>query len=178
MKRNALVAEAQGGIILHMDDDDHYTSCYIEGMLTLMANSGADFVKLFGFHLFHRRTGMYAYWDMQHSFPLHHLLQSDSEDFPVGPKAWRPNEEWGYGFSYVYRRHVWEAGPFPDTNGNEDMAFAERAIALFKHAGMQDRDFLMLHVIHDGNMSMAYPQQLLPQTFGEAYFPEFVAKAE
>jgi hypothetical protein len=40
---------------------------------------------------------------------------------------------------------------------------------------MQDTDFVMLHVIHETNTSAAYPQQLLPQAFGEAYFPGFRA---
>jgi hypothetical protein len=44
-KRNALVKEAKGDILIHFDDDDHYAPHYVESMLTLMANSGADTVK-------------------------------------------------------------------------------------------------------------------------------------
>lgn len=176
-KRNALVKEATGDILIHFDDDDHYAPHYVETMLTLMANSGADIVKLFGFHLFHRRTGMFAYWDLQHAFPLHHMLHPDADDFPLGPKSQKPNEEWGYGFSYVYRRKVWESQPFPDTSDGEDKLFADAAIKNFKHAGMQDTGFAAVHVIHGDNTSYAYPQQLLPQAFGEAYFPEFKHQA-
>jgi len=172
-KRNALVKEAKGDILVHMDDDDHYAPHYIESMLTLMANSDADIVKLFGFHLFHQRSGMFAYWDLQHPFPLHHMLHPDTDDFPLGPKSNQKNEEWGYGFSYVYKRKVWDAQPFPDTSDGEDKQFADTAIKNFKHAGMQDTDFVAVHVIHGNNTSYAYPQQLLPQAFGEAYFPGF-----
>jgi glycosyltransferase involved in cell wall biosynthesis len=173
-KRNALIEQATGDFIIHFDDDDHYAPHYIESMLTLMANSGADFVKLFGFHLHHRRTGMFAYWDLKHSFPLHHMLHPDTDDFPLGPKTSKPNEEWGYGFSYVYRRSVWEAHPFPDSSEQEDQDFADNAVANFSHAGMQDTGFIAVHVIHGSNASYAYPQQLLPQAFGEAYYPGFV----
>lgn len=172
MKRNALCAAASGEIILHFDDDDYYAPAFIEGMLTLMANSGADFVKLHGFFLHHRRSGMYAYWDLAHGFPLHHML-SDSEDVPVGSRINGKDVLWSYGFSFVYRRKVWEAIQFPDVNVGEDDAFAAAAVKAFNHAGMQDTDFLMLHVVHGGNTSSAYPQQLLPQAFGEAYFPGY-----
>lgn len=172
-KRNALVREANGEILIHMDVDDYYAPHYIESMLTLMANSGADFVKLFGFHLFHQRTGMFAYWDLAHAFPLHHMLHPDADDFPLGPKSEQKNEELGYGFSYVFRRKVWEAHPFPDTSDREDKCFAEAAVGDFAYAGMQDTGFVAVHTIHGTNTSYAYPQQLLPQAFGEAYFPGF-----
>lgn len=172
-KRNTLIEKATGDFIIHMDDDDHYAPHYVEAMLTLMANSKADFVKLFSFFLYHQRSGMYAYWDLDHPFPLHHMLDPKGDDFPVGPKSPTPNDHWGYGFSYVYRKEVWKKHPFPDTSNAEDCAFADKAIQDFNHAGMQDTSFLILHVIHDSNTSAAYPQQLLPQEFGEAYFPGF-----
>jgi glycosyltransferase involved in cell wall biosynthesis len=175
-KRNQLIASARGDIIIHMDDDDYYAPHYIETMLTLMARSKADFVKLFGFHLFHQRTGMFAYWDLEHAFPLHHMLHPEADDFPLGPKEKQPNEEWGYGFSYVYRRTVWEAQAFADTSNGEDKFFAEAAVKSFSHAGMQDTSFAAVHVIHGSNTSYAYPQQLLPQAFGEAYFPGFIRR--
>jgi hypothetical protein len=67
--------------------------------------------------------------------------------------------------------------PFADTSDGEDKQFADAAIKNFKHAGMQDTAFAALHVVHGSNTSYAYPQQLLPQAFGEAYFPDFKSDA-
>lgn len=176
-KRNTLIREAKGRYIVHMDDDDYYAPGYIEAMLTLLTNDDADIVKLYGFFLYHERTGMYGYWDLVHPFPLHHLLDGRRDDIPMAPKSRGRNEEWGYGFSYVYDRKVWEAHPFPDQNHGEDQVFADAAIAKFNHAGMQDNDFLVVHVLHAANASVAYPQQLLPNGFGQAYFPDFTPPA-
>lgn len=172
-KRNVLIGEAKGDVIVHFDDDDYYAPGYIEAMRTLLTNEGADIVKLYGFFLYHQKSRMYAYWDLAHGFPLHHILHPHSQGIHVGPKSIGKNEEWGYGFSYVYSRKVWQANPFPDENFGEDQAFADAAIAQFKRVGMQDRGFLMLHVIHDSNTSISYPQQLLSNDFGQAYFPGF-----
>lgn len=176
-KRNLLVKEAKGDIIVHFDDDDYYAPGYIEAMLTLMANRNADIVKLFGFFLYHQRSGAYAYLDLEHGFPLHHVLHPQSDRIHFGQKSIGQFEEWGYGFSFVYARKVWEAQPFPDQDHGEDQVFANAAIRRFNEAGMQDNQFLMLHVIHDSNTSIVYPQQLLPSDFGQAYFPGFTPPA-
>ncbi|MBS0251205.1 MAG: glycosyltransferase family 2 protein [Proteobacteria bacterium] len=173
-KRNALVAAAKGDYIIHFDDDDYYAPTYIEEMCSLMARQKADIVKLFGFYLFHELTGTYWYWDLERAFPVHYMLVGIRDFFPMGVKQVNRNDEWGYGFSYVYHRKVWEASPFPnDKTHGEDQPFANAAIAKFSHAGMQDPGFLSLHVIHTANTSVSYPQQYLGHEFGQEHFPGF-----
>jgi len=35
----------------------------------------------------------------------------------------------GFGFSYVYRKAVWQAGGFPEEDFDEDLGFARKALA-------------------------------------------------
>lgn len=174
-KRNALVGDAQGEFIVHFDDDDYYVPAYVEEMLSLLAREKAAFVKLFGFYLYHQRSQLFGYWDLEVEFPLHYIMDARRPDLQVAPKRRNAQDEWGYGFSYVYERRVWEANPFPDLTFGEDQPFASAAIAKFPHAGMQDKSFLMVHVIHETNMSVVYPQQLLPFDLRDAHFRGFQA---
>ncbi|WP_414462445.1 glycosyltransferase family 2 protein [Hyphomicrobium sp. DY-1] len=173
-KRNVLVGSAVGDTIIHMDDDDYYAPEYIEAMLTLLVQSNADIVKLYGFYLYHQASQRFAYWDLEHTFPFHYLLHPRRPDTPVGLRMVGAKEAWGYGFSYVYHRRVWDKRKFPDQGHGEDQVFADAAIAEFRHAGMQDRQQLAVHVIHTSNTSVSFPQQLLPADFHQTYFQGFV----
>ena len=64
----------EGDIIAHFDDDDFYGPRYIEGMVSLMTDLNVDFVKLFGFFLYHRTHDVFAYWDLEREFPVHWRL--------------------------------------------------------------------------------------------------------
>jgi glycosyltransferase involved in cell wall biosynthesis len=188
-KRNVLCAAAQGEIIAHFDDDDYYAPQYIENMLSLMTERNVDFVKLFGFFLYQRTHEVFAYWDLVRDFPWHWRLEPN-----VPPWKERNNGHmsgrWGYGFSYVYRRQLWEACQFieqprfPGDRGfGEDQIFAD-AVPNCRKAGKQDystheNDFIAgscIHVIHASNMSLAYPQQILPRDWLRRFFPHFDAR--
>jgi len=171
-KRNELCRAAQGEVIVHFDDDDFYGSQYVARMLSFMTDRNADFVKLFGFFLHHRPRNLLAYWDLETDFPMHFLLAPNHP-----PQAVRNNGQmsgkWGYGFSYVFSRRVWEAIQFPDRNHGEDQPFADAAVTTFKSAGMQDFDRLCLHVIHTSNAAITFPQQILPDNSLAQLFPDF-----
>jgi glycosyltransferase involved in cell wall biosynthesis len=74
VKRNHLCDVARGEIIAHFDDDDFYGPRYIERMLSFMEDLHVDFVKLFGFFLYHRTRREFAYWNLEKDFPQHYLL--------------------------------------------------------------------------------------------------------
>jgi glycosyltransferase involved in cell wall biosynthesis len=171
-RRNALCDAAAGSIIAHFDDDDHYTPHYIRKMLGLMKEQNADFVKLFGFYLFAQTSDTFAYYDLEYDLPFHFVLQANS---PVGRGQYvsGPDAQWGYGFSYVYARRVWEAVPFPDRDHGEDHEFARAVIRKFKSAGMQDDARLCVHVIHQSNASIAFPQRVLRRSRLPELFPTF-----
>ncbi|WP_414463332.1 glycosyltransferase family 2 protein [Hyphomicrobium sp. DY-1] len=176
-KRNELVSKAKGDTIIHFDDDDYYAPGYIEGMLTFMANSNTDFVKLFGFFLYHQRSGYFGYWDLEVAFPVHYIMDPRLADLHAGPKHRNDQDQFGYGCSYVYAKKVWDRQPFPDVKFGEDQPFAEAAGKAFACAGMQDHGFLMVHVIHNSNSSIVYPQQILPRDVGVQLFPGFTPPA-
>lgn len=170
-KRNVLCSEALGDIIVQFDDDDFYAPHYIATMLAGMEKAGAELFKLFGFFLYHRRENLFGYWDLDANFPVHFAL---SANVPVQLSRTPPSDvKWGYGFSYVFKRSVWQAVPFPDRDFGEDAHFADAVRARFKSAGMQDQGCSVLHVIHSGNASRSFPQQILPPPAMADLFPGF-----
>lgn len=172
-RRNALCEAAKGEIIVQFDDDDHYAPLYVERMTYFMTQSNADFVKLFGFFLLHRASDTFAYWDLEHPFPLHFILSPNAE-VKVQPYKIIDSSRWGYGFSYVFYRRVWEAIRFPDRNHGEDQEFADSVVTRFQSAGMQDMVHLCVHVIHARNTSLSAPQQVLPRSALTKMFPDFM----
>jgi glycosyltransferase involved in cell wall biosynthesis len=171
-KRNAICEAARGEIIAQFDDDDYYAPNYIQRMLSFMKERDADFVKLFGFFLYCNHSRTFAYWDLECDLPIHFCL-SDTE--PPHPRYYTGGDDaqWGYGFSYVFYRRVWQAIHFPDRNHGEDHDFANKVVKQFKAAGMQDRDHLCLHVIHGRGTSITFPQRKLRRTQLEELFPLF-----
>jgi glycosyltransferase involved in cell wall biosynthesis len=171
-KRNALCDVARSEIIAHFDDDDFYAPHYLEGMLSSMNEQKVDFIKLFGFFLYCRGHNVFAYWDLEIGFPIHFRLHP-TEPPTLIPYRGGVSARWGYGFSYVFYRQVWEAIHFPDQYHGEDQVFADNAVANFKSGGKQDCDRSCLHVIHSGNTSMVFPQQILPLENLPQLFPRF-----
>jgi hypothetical protein len=87
---------------------------------------------------------------------------------------------WGYGFSYVYYRRVGREIGFLDKDFGEDHDFAEAALKRFRLDGKQDfspaaQDFRCscIHVIHNTNISRAFPQQTLLPQLRHQLFPDF-----
>jgi glycosyltransferase involved in cell wall biosynthesis len=171
-RRNALCEAAKGDIIAQFDDDDYYAPQYIKRMLSFMNERDADFVELFGFFLYCRGSDTFAYWDLEYDLPIHFRLMPNA---PLDVYQYRGggDAQWGYGFSYVFYRRVWEAIPFPDRDHGEDHEFASAVIKRFKSAGMQDRDHLCVHVLHTNNASIAFPQRTLRRTQLAELFPGF-----
>jgi glycosyltransferase involved in cell wall biosynthesis len=174
-KRNALCDAAKGEIIAHFDDDDFYGPRYIEDMVSFMTDVKVDFVKLFGFFLYHRAHDVFAYWDLERDFPKHYRLDPHSPLTLVNYRS-GVSARWGFGFSYVFHRRVWEKVGFPDQNHGEDQIFADTAVAHFKSAGKQDFAYSCLHVIHTTNISISFPQQILPRNLLPQLFPDFRRK--
>jgi glycosyltransferase involved in cell wall biosynthesis len=173
-KRNALCDAAKSEIIAHFDDDDFYGPRYVENMVSFMTKEKANFVKLFGFFLYQRTPKAFAYWDLERDFPVHFRLAPIAQ-----PLAQQNNGhmsgKWGYGFSYVFHRKVWEAVHFPDQNHGEDQVFADTVVANgnFKSTGKQDFERSCFHIIHARNTAITFPQQILPIENLLLLFPDF-----
>jgi len=130
-KRNALIQESTGSIIVHFDDDDWYRTSYIDSMVAKLVASNADLVKLGTWNV-HRQKDGHRWTERSRS----------------------PGDMWGYGFSYVYRRHVATRIKFPNLYCGEDMMF----VTALMHVGMKavlvmDNPEWVEHLIHGSNTS-------------------------
>jgi glycosyltransferase involved in cell wall biosynthesis len=155
-KRNALCEAAKGEIIAHFDDDDFYAPRYIEGMVSSMTDLNADFVKLFGFFLYHQTHDVFGYWDLERDFPVHWRLHPNE---PLSPTRRRGGvlARWGYGFSYVFIGKFGRKCAPPIEIMEKIKSSRTRVIARFKSAGKQDFAGSCLHVIHTTNSSISFP---------------------
>lgn len=174
-KRNTLIDMAQGDLIVHFDDDDYYASNYIETMTAALET--ADVAKLSGWFAYSTREQKLFYWDTSCRDRYHFAVQTDGVQ--VGEMN-IPHEHlyahyWGFGFSYAYRRAVWEKQHFEPIDFGEDFQFLNgaqnqgaRAVAL------TDKSGLVLHCLHRDNISRVFPQYYLPPFMLELLFGDAV----
>ena len=181
-KRNHLIQKSRADIIAQFDDDDFYGRDYLATMLSKMKESGADFVKLFGFFLYHTGHKLFGYWDLSAKLGPHWrwspappvLVMLDEKNNEIFK-----DNHLGYGFSFVFRKKVWQQGNYPALDWNEDSAFARAASQQFRLAGFQDDSCICLHILHpkttshhQTNTSICYPQFLLPHFLLRRLFPD------
>ena len=174
-KRNALAAAATGRIIVHFDDDDYYRPDYVERMTARLAR-GHDFVKLSGWYLYSVAYRAGAYWDLNRKVGRHYIWDPprppQTRRFAAAAGAELADNHLGYGFSYVYRREVWEAQPFPDdANWGEDAPFALAAAKSFRLSHFRDVRGICVHLLHGGNTSRCFPQYRVPAFVLRRIFP-------
>lgn len=168
-KRNILAEQAAGSIILHMDDDDFYAPAYVARMVGWL-EQGFDLVKLSGWFLHSAVHGRFGYWDTARGGSHHRWGRSacayvEAPDSPASPE----NRD-GYGFSYAYRRAVWEAVRFPPVNACEDAPFVAAARERFRVGAFPDAEGLCLHTLHARSTSLCLPQYELPPVLLERLF--------
>jgi glycosyltransferase involved in cell wall biosynthesis len=173
-KRNIGVENARGSIIVNFDDDDYYHPSYVETMVGMMSGNNADFIKLSSIFIYHQKIGALGYWELGEK-GLPHFIFGPNEQVSAGHRIREDemeNMHLAYGFCYVFRRHVWEKSPFPDSSNDEDTPFVKKAIENgFRVALVSDTSGLALHVIHDRNSSRSLPQFLLPHFMLGHFFP-------
>lgn len=173
-KRNLLVEKAKGEFIAHFDDDDYYAPEYVAYMLGRVIECGCDFAKLSAYLLFNMADRTYAYWDLQEKegvhfawsggiIRLHRLTKAD--DLLLA------DNHLGFGFSYLYRRTIWEKEPFADLNWDEDRDFARRIDSRFPVLTFPDTAGLCLHVLHGNNTASCFPQFLIPEFLVKKLMP-------
>lgn len=168
-KRDRLVRMAQGQLIAHFDDDDHYAPNYLAHMAAALTT--ADLVKLSGWFVYDATSRGLYYWDTTTILPVHVRVEANQPPRPIAMNGlgaqqtdWLDRHLWGYGFSYVFRREVYERAQFDlALDHGEDMAF----IRSLRAAGTElrtvvDEQGLALHVIHATNTSCVFPNYHLP----------------
>eukprot|EP01065_Artemidia_motanka_P033046 TRINITY_DN40018_c0_g1_i1.p1 TRINITY_DN40018_c0_g1~~TRINITY_DN40018_c0_g1_i1.p1 ORF type:complete len:325 (+),score=66.27 TRINITY_DN40018_c0_g1_i1:84-1058(+) len=142
-KRNAAIERSEGSLVVHFDDDDVYSPDYITRMARVLAETGADLVKLQGWHTLDVETGVCGYFDGGEPLPLE------------GAERLRELARDSYGFSFVYTRELYRrAGPFPPVSFGEDHAFLTAARSRgYRVERVGDEGCTCLRVQHGGNLS-------------------------
>ena len=187
-KRNLLVEVAKGEVIAQFDDDDYYAPNYLQVMLDSMGD--AHLAKLTGWYVYMaggyaKSADFFGYWDTAVAEgECYALTPGGGAEIRVGLEVADCNL-FGYGFSYVFQKRIFEHVRFPDLNFAEDYELTVRV----RNAGLQiahrpDDRGLVLHMIHTNNCSRVFPQYRLPprwvkDVFGpavERYLPVGSAK--
>jgi glycosyltransferase involved in cell wall biosynthesis len=173
-KRNWLCARALAPVIAQFDDDDYYAPRYLTTMMARLRESGAGITKLSAWFVYSAQLKRLGYWDTANTLGLHFTFGPEKTlhaFFNQTPPENMKNNYLGYGFSYVFRKAMWETAPFPLVEYASDYGFVAAAIAKgtrFDH--FADTEGLCLHVLRTDNMSKSFPQYLLPDFMLEKLF--------
>ena len=172
-KRNMLLEQAKGDIIMHFDDDDFYSPNYIESMLSAMKAEQLDFVNLQGWFLLDKRNNFFGYWNLLERSGNHFICLPHGIALLDSSKINIPNVELGWGFGYAYRKQVWSRQRFADVNHNEELVLALHAHDnnnKFKAGALVDKTGLCLHVVHRQSASICAPQYVIPTFMLQSVF--------
>jgi glycosyltransferase involved in cell wall biosynthesis len=164
-KRNRLINMARGEWIAHFDDDDYYAPRFLETMIGALTTQGGDFANLSSWYLFDVRHDLLGFWYLRQTTGVHYMCHADGlrlTRFTAENNAPLANNYLGYGFTYVYRRSVGQAVPFPALDFGEDAQFVNAVAARFQILSIQDQGALVLHVLHANSTSSCLPQYHLP----------------
>jgi hypothetical protein len=166
-KRNMLAAMCGADVIAHFDDDDFYHADYLPAMM--MRLGVHDLIKLSCWDALNAFDGAVYRWDTQRGGGPCFMVTGGQPataipNCPRDPAA-IDAATWGYGFSYVYRRSVWQRQPFPNINLGEDLAFIQGIKPWARMALVADAPSLVLHTIHPKSTSRIYPQQCISPAY-------------
>jgi glycosyltransferase involved in cell wall biosynthesis len=173
-KRNRLVEQARGSIVVQFDDDDYYAPRYVERMVQNLGNN--DLVKLGGWFGYSVPKGEFFYWDTSRMAEVH-LVLGPGEPLAALPvhgdvTPFIEKNLWGYGFSYVFRKHAFRMARFESLDLGEDYAFTSAVRAAGCSVSYcNDTEGLVLHILHGDNISRVFPQYILPPFLLQRIFP-------
>ena len=178
-KRNWLCERASAQVIAQFDDDDYYAPDYLAVMLKRLADSGADITKLSAWFVYSAQLKRLGYWDTANTLGLHFTFGPEpvlNAFINKEPPDNMKNNYAGYGFSYVFKKSMWETAPFPHVEYASDYGFVAAATAKgCRLDHFADTEGLVLHILRKDNMSKSFPQYLLPDFMLEKLFPADLA---
>ena len=174
-KRNILIERARGEIIIQFDDDDYYAPNYVSFMVSALNDLGADLINLRGWYLYDVRSDFFGYWDLMQKEGPHYRCDGEGVALTMlGPDNNHDfeNNQFGFGFSYAFKREVWEAVKFSTIDWNEDGEFSLKARSKFKVDGIHDTQGICLHFLHPNSTSRCFPQHHLQPFLFQRLFPD------
>lgn len=179
MKRNELIKKSTGELIVHFDDDDYYSPIYLAYAAHCLEKY--DLFHLNAWFCLDSRSNVFFYWETSHMSNAHYRLNPVSEIATVDlhvlsmrkRNIFTYKKRYGYGFSYGYKKGLTEKFLFKDINLGEDYQFMRQAIKNnYPICSVSDEQGLAIHVTHDVNMSIVYPQYKIPSFMLNSLFPE------
>jgi glycosyltransferase involved in cell wall biosynthesis len=174
-KRNWLCERAKAPVIAQFDDDDYYAPDYLAVMLKRLSTSCADITKLSAWFVYSAQLKRLGYWDTANTLGLHFTFGPDpvlNAFFNKTAPDTMKNNYAGYGFSYMFKKSMWEKAPFPHVEYASDYGFVAAALAQGSRLDyFADTKGLCLHILRTDNMSRSFPQYLLPDFLLGKLFP-------
>jgi glycosyltransferase involved in cell wall biosynthesis len=172
-KRNSLIQASLGEIVVHFDDDDFYGPQYIDVMLGAMLRNEVDFVRLSGFFVLSISLKALGYYRIfVKNGPAFSFNSQAIQHVQLGELN-IPMIHLNYGWTYMYRKLVWERAPFHDINTFEDREFVLAAREQFKIRYFEDTTGICCHTVHTGSSSRCFPQFLIPLFMAKKLNPPF-----
>jgi hypothetical protein len=140
-------------------------------MMTNLYNLDVDMINLRGWYLYDYRTDFFGYWNLNNKDGLHYSCSGTGLSIKIFDEGELKNNEFGFGFSYAFKKKIWEEIKFPDINWNEDGEFSSKVREKFKVSGIYDKG-TCLHFLHVGSTSCCFPQYHLPSITVNNIFPD------
>ena len=173
-KRNWLCERSTAPVVAQFDDDDYYAPNYLAVMMQRLAETGTDITKLSAWFVYSAQLKRLGYWDTANTLGLHFSFGPEpvlNAFFNKEPPDSMKNNYAGYGFSYVFKKSMWETAPFPHVEYASDYGFVAAALAKgCRLDHFADTEGLCLHILRRDNMSKSFPQHLLPDFMLEKLF--------
>ncbi len=160
-KRNFLIEKAEGEVIVHFDDDDYYSPQYIDFMINLLGDK-YDLAKLSGWFIYQVENKFLGYWDTDNDTEDCYLVAPSRPVQPVYLSE-KASSLTGFGFSYIYKKALYEKVQYKAINFGEDNQFMLDCFEQgYELQYADDPGGLVLHIIHLSNTSRVFPQYMLP----------------
>jgi glycosyltransferase involved in cell wall biosynthesis len=175
-KRNHVISEAQGSIIAHFDDDDHYASHYLSRMVNLLEDNQAALIKLSGFYMYAPHTEFLGYMDLNAEVGLHYELTGTMTRQVEFHSKMKIGKDFilFYGFAYVYRKSLSAVAHFDDIDLGDDESFIRRVVQNRNNViAADDQTQSCLHLIHPASTSRCFSRYSMPPFILQRLFPEY-----
>jgi glycosyltransferase involved in cell wall biosynthesis len=162
-KRNRLIEMSKGDIILHFDDDDFYGRNYVKNAVNSLQDRNADLALLSGFFVAHLDAGRFGYYRTlvktgpAFRFNKQGVAMVKLEQINI------PLIHLCYGWSYAYKKTVWDQIKFLELNVFEDREFVSAALKAFRVEAYECRSTDCIHSVHSHSSSQCFPQFLIPR---------------
>lgn len=181
-KRNRLISQAKGDVIVHFDDDDYYSPEYLTSIVAKLKQS--CFCTAHAWFSYDLKASQVYYWDTEEACRTNYSVSPVTgacvREIELGPymrghgEGLNTKGKKGYGFSFAYTKEVALTCRFEDICLGEDFHFYEqvekKGFSMLTYADQQAR---CVHMIHDSNTSSEYPQYRIPDFLVKDRFPHF-----